>query len=337
MNHFSYRSPVRLLVPLLAVAVVTVLVQAALAQSRPQMMGMSMSGPSSTPRPQIGGVPSVGAGGPGRMSYGNRGGTGYSSMGYSSMGYGNRGSMGYRSSGGQGQMQGSGGGGSFPGARGQSLETQPYGDERRPRLLLTAVGVPNEDGKLRWPPVLYAMASPGTEEHELREQIDAIFAEMVNDATRETVRPALLDELGDMVEKLRKLVFRDRPERVAFSQAEWNDSERFLKKLDHARLVLQRAYPAEGEAQLATRDGPSEVAVRDNSFEPKTITVPAGTTVRWTSYGSHRHTVAADDGSWGQKELEPHAIYSHTFTEPGTYSYHCAIHPESMRGTIIVK
>jgi len=26
-----------------------------------------------------------------------------------------------------------------------------------------------------------------------------------------------------------------------------------------------------------------------------------------------------------------------TFTKPGTYHYHCAIHPKDMRGTIIVK
>jgi plastocyanin len=246
--------------------------------------------------------------------------------------------MGYGNYGGPAQMPaGSGGRGSYPSAPGSSLETPPAREERSLPRLLTAVGVPTEDGHLRWPPLLYAMASPATEEHELREQIDALFAEVVSDATHGSVRSALLDELGDVVENFRKLVFRDRPERVAFSQAEWKESERFLDKLDHARKVLQRAEAAEGERLLSPGETSKDVGVYDNYFQPKPLTVPVGTTVRWTNYGNHRHTITADDGSWGQKELIPHGSYSHTFTEPGTYSYHCAIHPEGMRGTIIVK
>jgi hypothetical protein len=47
------------------------------------------------------------------------------------------------------------------------------------------------------------------------------------------------------------------------------------------------------------------------------------------------HTVTADDGSWGSSTLGQGATYSQVFTSPGTYTYHCAIHP-SMKGTVVV-
>jgi plastocyanin len=49
------------------------------------------------------------------------------------------------------------------------------------------------------------------------------------------------------------------------------------------------------------------------------------------------HTTTSDNGdpaSWNQT-LAPGATFSFTFTKPGTYTYHCAIHA-FMTGTIIV-
>src|SRR5512138_1719824 len=37
------------------------------------------------------------------------------------------------------------------------------------------------------------------------------------------------------------------------------------------------------------------VGAYDNYFEPKTICVPPGTTVRWVNYGTHHHTVTSRD------------------------------------------
>jgi plastocyanin len=59
--------------------------------------------------------------------------------------------------------------------------------------------------------------------------------------------------------------------------------------------------------------------------------------VRWKSYGKHRHTITADKDEWSSMDLEPGLEVTVTFTKPGTYHYHCAIHPMEMRGTIIVK
>jgi plastocyanin len=51
----------------------------------------------------------------------------------------------------------------------------------------------------------------------------------------------------------------------------------------------------------------------------------------------YRHTVTLDDGQWSSRELNMNGTYQHTFTRPGIYYYHCAVHLQEMRGTIIVK
>jgi plastocyanin len=81
----------------------------------------------------------------------------------------------------------------------------------------------------------------------------------------------------------------------------------------------------------------STVGVYDNYFEPATITVAPGTTVRWTNHGQHRHTVTSDTKLFDSGELGPGESYSYTFKDPGTYRYSCRIHPKDMRGTVTVR
>jgi plastocyanin len=78
-----------------------------------------------------------------------------------------------------------------------------------------------------------------------------------------------------------------------------------------------------------------EVTLYDNRFEPQTINVQPGTTVRWTNAGTHDHTVTARNGSWDSGDIAPGATYSATFQRPGTYSYYCR-HHEGMQGMIVV-
>lgn len=77
------------------------------------------------------------------------------------------------------------------------------------------------------------------------------------------------------------------------------------------------------------------VAVGDNFFQPASLTVSAGDTVRWVWSGSVPHSVRLDDETspthTGSGEFE------FTFNEPGTYDYVCGVHGESMPGRIIVE
>ncbi len=79
-----------------------------------------------------------------------------------------------------------------------------------------------------------------------------------------------------------------------------------------------------------------QVSIQSFSFGPQTLTIPAGTTVTWTNSDSVTHTVTAMDGSFDSGNLTPGQSFSFTFTTPGTYSYHCSIHP-FMRGQVVVQ
>lgn len=85
--------------------------------------------------------------------------------------------------------------------------------------------------------------------------------------------------------------------------------------------------PAPGVAAVTMTQG------ADFAFSPATLTVPLGTTVRWTNATSAPHTVTA--ASFDSGTIPSGGTYSHTFTQAGTFSYHCAFHP-NMTGTIIV-
>lgn len=77
------------------------------------------------------------------------------------------------------------------------------------------------------------------------------------------------------------------------------------------------------------------VQIADYAFKQPTITVAAGTTITWTNHDDDPHTVTADDKSFDSKGLGNGDAWSHKFTKPGTYTYHCSAHP-FMKGTVVV-
>jgi len=78
------------------------------------------------------------------------------------------------------------------------------------------------------------------------------------------------------------------------------------------------------------------VTIQDFQFAPATITIQAGTAVRFTNGGTTKHTATADDDSWGTGTLNAGENFSRYFKQAGTYTYHCSYHP-TMTGTIIVQ
>ena len=98
---------------------------------------------------------------------------------------------------------------------------------------------------------------------------------------------------------------------------------------------------AEADLGAAAESGMAEVALRNTAFQPNEITIPAGTTVRWTNEDTVLHTV--DSGTrdapttdFTSGDLEQGGTFEHTFDTPGTYPYFCAIHP-GMEGVITVE
>jgi plastocyanin len=80
---------------------------------------------------------------------------------------------------------------------------------------------------------------------------------------------------------------------------------------------------------------PVLVDIQDSNYVPPSLTVPAGTTVRWINHDEETHTVTSMTGLFGSAGLDLKEEYSHTFSAPGEYPYTCDLHPH-MRGTIVV-
>src|SRR5215218_11369374 len=88
-------------------------------------------------------------------------------------------------------------------------------------------------------------------------------------------------------------------------------------------------------APAASAQDDMTVSIQDFFFSPDQMTVAPGTTVTWVNDGQQPHTSTADDGTWDSGTLQPGDDYSFTFDKPGTYTYHCSIHPD-MTATITV-
>jgi plastocyanin len=75
--------------------------------------------------------------------------------------------------------------------------------------------------------------------------------------------------------------------------------------------------------------------IKGFSFQPDVLKVKVGAKVTWTNDDTVAHTVTADTTSFASGNLQPGGSFSFTFTRPGTYAYHCSIHP-SMHGSVVV-
>jgi len=69
------------------------------------------------------------------------------------------------------------------------------------------------------------------------------------------------------------------------------------------------------------------------AFKPRTLNITAHTIVTWTNNDSTGHDITF--AAFHSKILATGATYSHKFGIPGTYKYHCNLHPE-MTGKVVV-
>jgi len=77
------------------------------------------------------------------------------------------------------------------------------------------------------------------------------------------------------------------------------------------------------------------VRIANFTFEPETLTVPAGTTVTWVNDDDIPHLVIEKEGRFRSSALDTNDSYSQTMSAPGTVEYFCALHPH-MTGKIVV-
>jgi amicyanin len=99
------------------------------------------------------------------------------------------------------------------------------------------------------------------------------------------------------------------------------------------------AAPAASASPQPSAGSGTAITIKNFAFDPPALTVKAGMVVTWTNQDSPPHAIVSDTGSpeaFTSSPLSTGQSYSFTITRPGTYPYHCSIHP-SMTGTVIVE
>lgn len=85
--------------------------------------------------------------------------------------------------------------------------------------------------------------------------------------------------------------------------------------------------------------GTTVIAIKALIFQPAEVRIRTGGTVTWVNCeteGFEAHTTTADQGEWSSPSMISGDVFSHTFSQPGRFTYHCAPHP-FMTGAVVVE
>jgi plastocyanin len=93
-------------------------------------------------------------------------------------------------------------------------------------------------------------------------------------------------------------------------------------------------YPAPAATPQTQTVSGNTVSIESFAFNPKSLTVPVGTTVTWTNNDSANHRI--NSSSFNSPDLPKGSSFSYTFQTAGTFDYTCGVHP-SMQGKVIVQ
>ena len=91
--------------------------------------------------------------------------------------------------------------------------------------------------------------------------------------------------------------------------------------------------PAAAACSIATGPATTEVSIAGFAFDPGTARARVGDAIAWTNSDGAPHTVTLDDGACTTPSIGRNETAFLSFSVPGTYGYHCRIHPD-MTGRI---
>jgi plastocyanin len=106
--------------------------------------------------------------------------------------------------------------------------------------------------------------------------------------------------------------------------------KKLLLPLVAVAALVVGAAPATSQS-TATRT----VQIKRSAFQPATLTIKTGDTVRWVNTDTQNHQVVSNNGSFVSPIMPPGSRYSHTFNASGTYRYHDGLNA-AVRGVIKV-
>ncbi len=78
------------------------------------------------------------------------------------------------------------------------------------------------------------------------------------------------------------------------------------------------------------------VTIKDFKFSPQPVQAKVGDVIAWTNADTAPHSATLDNGVCDTDPIAQGSTASLVFNTPGTYTYHCKVHPTQMKGFSIV-
>lgn len=110
----------------------------------------------------------------------------------------------------------------------------------------------------------------------------------------------------------------------------------FVGMINAAALLAMVAAEVLLAAAAAHEKDPDRIVISDFMFTPAELTIAAGAKVTWVNQDEAPHTIIDDSKTIRSDALDTGDKFQFVFTRPGTYTYHCSLHPQ-MTGQIIVR
>jgi len=103
-----------------------------------------------------------------------------------------------------------------------------------------------------------------------------------------------------------------------------------------AVLLSSLSAPWWATAEAATSEVTMGSAAEPNAFKffPAEISVPVGTTVRWTNMSDIPHDAAARSGAFKSEQLMKNDTFEYTFTTAGDFPYICTVSGHEAAGMV---
>lgn len=115
-----------------------------------------------------------------------------------------------------------------------------------------------------------------------------------------------------------------------------------------AGAALASESPSPAGSGGPTPSGGTAISIVQKTFQPASATIHVGDTVTWTVTEAIAEPHSVTSGT--PTDAKPGTVFdsgtslrqngdafSHTFDAAGTYAFFCAVHPDTMRGTITVE
>jgi plastocyanin len=78
------------------------------------------------------------------------------------------------------------------------------------------------------------------------------------------------------------------------------------------------------------------VSIKDFKFSPQPVQAKVGDVIAWKNDDTAPHSATMDSAGCDTDSINPGSAAMLVFTAPGTYTYHCKVHPTQMKDYSVV-